>query len=130
VTSDEQAIRNLVALWHSATAAGDVDTVLSLMAEDAVFLGAGRPPMRGRSAFEQGLRQLLVQHRIESTGDVQEVEVSGTLAYCWTNLSVRIVPLAGGSSTARAGSALSILRKQPSGAWAVFRDANLLPSAS
>jgi hypothetical protein len=68
MTSDEQAIRDLVARWHSATAAGDVDTVLSLMAEDVIFLGVGRPPIRGRSAFESGLRKLLAEHRIESTG--------------------------------------------------------------
>jgi len=28
---DEQAIRDLIALWHRATAAGDVNTVLGLM---------------------------------------------------------------------------------------------------
>jgi uncharacterized protein (TIGR02246 family) len=130
MTADEQAIRNLVALWHSATAAGDVDTVLGLMAEDVVFLVAGRPPMRGRSAFESGLRKLLTTHRIESTGKVQEVEVSGNLAYCWTELTVRIVPQAGGNAAARAGSALSILRKQTSGSWVVVRDANMLPSVA
>jgi uncharacterized protein (TIGR02246 family) len=47
MTSDEQAIRRLVALWHSATAAGDVDTVLGLMANDVVFLVPGQPPMKG-----------------------------------------------------------------------------------
>jgi hypothetical protein len=31
--TDEQAIRDLVTLWHSATRAGDIDTVLGLMAE-------------------------------------------------------------------------------------------------
>jgi uncharacterized protein (TIGR02246 family) len=128
MTSDEQAIRDLVALWHSATAAGDVDTVLGLMDESVVFLGTGRPPMRGRSVFEAGLRKLLGTHRIESTGVVQEVEVSAGLAYCWTDLTVRIVPLDGGGEAAtRTGSALSILRKQPSGAWVVVRDANMLP---
>jgi uncharacterized protein (TIGR02246 family) len=130
MTSDEQAIRKLVALWHGATAAGDVDTVLGLMTEDVVFLVAGRPPMRGRSSFESGLRGLLAEHRIESTGEVQEVEVSGRLAYCWSSLSVRIVPLAGGNATARTGNTLSVLRKEPSGAWVVWRDANLLPPAS
>jgi len=50
MSSDEQAIRSLVALWHSATASGDVETVLSLMAEDVVFLVAGRPPMQGRGS--------------------------------------------------------------------------------
>jgi uncharacterized protein (TIGR02246 family) len=129
MTSDEQAIRRLVALWHSATAAGDVDTVLGLMADDVVFLVPGQPPMKGRS-FERGLRALLTQHRIESTGEVQEVEVSGSLAYCWTNLKVRIVPLSGGNATVRSGSALSVLRKQANGSWVLARDANLLTPAS
>jgi uncharacterized protein (TIGR02246 family) len=129
MTSDEQAIRDLVALWHSATAADDVDTVLGLMDESVVFLGAGRPPMRGRRSFEAGLRQLLSTHRIESTGVVQEVEVSTGLAYCWTDLTVRIVARDGGEVVTRTGSALSILRKQAGGAWVVVRDANMLPPA-
>ena len=130
MSSAEQAIRDLVALWHRATNADDVDTVLGLMAEDVVFLVAGQPPMRGRSSFERGLRQLLTQQRIESTGEVQEVEVSGNLAYCWTVLTVRIVPRAGGDSAVRKGSALSILHKQQNGSWVVVRDANLLTAAS
>jgi uncharacterized protein (TIGR02246 family) len=130
MSSDEQAIRDRVALWHRATAAGDVDTILGLMAEDVVFLVAGQPPMRGRDAFEHGLRGLLIQHRIESTGEVQEVEVSGSLAYSWTNLTVRVVPLSGGDATVRRGSALSIFRKQSNGSWVLIRDANLLSPAS
>ena len=130
MSTDEQAIRDLVALWHSATAAGDIDTVLGLMAEDVVFLVAGQPPMRGRGSFERALRGLLSQHRLESTSEVQEVEVSGSLAYCWTNLTVRVVPLIGGNATVRAGSALSILCKQSNGSWVVMRDANLLSPAS
>ena len=130
MSSDEQAIRDLVALWHSATAASDVDTVLGLIAEDAIFLVAGRPPMRGRSSFESGLRGLLATHRTESTGEVQEVKVSGDLAYCWTELTVRIVSQSGGTPATRAGSALSVLRKQASGSWVVVRDANMLPPAS
>ena len=124
--SDEQAIRNLIALWHSATAAGDVDTVLTLMNEDVVFLVAGQPPMRGRSTFEKGLRGLLSSHRVESESEIQEIQVSGDLAYCWSVLAVRIVPLSGGNPVSRSGSALSILHKQASGAWVVVRDANLL----
>jgi uncharacterized protein (TIGR02246 family) len=130
MSSDEQAIRDVIALWHRATAAGDVDTVLGLMAEDVVFLVAGQPPMRGRDAFEHGLRGLLTQHRIESTGEVQEVEVSGSLAYCWTNLTVRVVPLSRGDATVRRGSALSIFRKLSNDSWVLTRDANLLSPSS
>src|SRR5687768_6163878 len=130
MTKDEQAIRDLVALWHSATAKRDVDTVLGLMAEDVVFLVPGRPPMEGRRAFESGLRALLADHRIESSGVVREVEVSGTLAYCWTDLKVRVLPLAGGGAKERSGSTLSILRRQGDGSWLLGRDANLLPPAA
>ena len=129
MSTDEQAIRNLVAQWHSATAAGDVDTVLGLMSRDVVFLIAGRPPMRGRDGFERGLRELLKTHRIESGGDIQELQVSGDLAYCWTLLNVRVVPLAGGTVNQRTGNALSIFRRQPDGRWLLVRDANLLPTA-
>ena len=129
MNADEQAIRDLVAHWHSATVAGDVETVLGLMAEDVVFLVAGHPPMKGRSNFEKQLREVLATHRIKSSGEVQEVEVSGDLAYCWTLLDVRITPTASGSSSARSGSSLSILRKQSDGSWLLVRDANLLPPA-
>jgi len=130
MTTDERAIRDLVALWHSATAAGEVSTVLGLMTEDVVFLVAGSPPIRGRDAFERGLRGLLAQHRIESSSEIQEVVVEGSLAYCWSELSVRVVPLAGGSARLRAGPALTILRKQSTGSWAVVRDANLMVERS
>jgi uncharacterized protein (TIGR02246 family) len=130
MTTDEQAIRELISRWHSATAAGDVDSVLKLMAEDVVFLVPGKPPMRGRGAFEQGLRQLLRSHRIESSGEIQEIAVSGDLAYSWTALNVRITPLAGGDSNSRSGFALTVLRKQANGSWVVTRDANLLPTPS
>jgi uncharacterized protein (TIGR02246 family) len=39
---DEQEIRQLVATWMAATKAGDIDTVLRLMADDVVFLVAGQ----------------------------------------------------------------------------------------
>jgi uncharacterized protein (TIGR02246 family) len=130
VNADEQAIRNLVTQWHLATAAGDVDSVLRLMAEDVVFLVAGHPPMKGRRTFEKGLRGLLASHSVESLGEVQEIEISRNLAYCWSALSVRITPKVGGNSIVRSGSAVSILRKQSNGRWLVIRDANLLALAT
>jgi len=60
---DEDAIRAVVATWHRATGAGDVDAVLALMTQDATFLGVGRPPMHSRAAFEQALRMLLTMCR-------------------------------------------------------------------
>ena len=124
VHNDEQAIRELIATWLSATKAGDTERVLSLMAEDAVFLVPGQPPMLGRAAFaaaQSGLEQV----DIDATSEIQEIKVLGEWAYLWTKLSVVMTPKKGGAPNKRAGYTLSILQKK-AGSWVLFRDANML----
>lgn len=126
MNSDEEAIRALVTQWIEATRAGDVDTVLSLMAPDAVFLMAGQPPMVGHDAFAGSLRGVLAGHTIESTSEVDEIAVSGDMAYCRTRLSVTVTSKHGKLPLQRSGHTLTILRKGSDGKWLVTRDANML----
>jgi uncharacterized protein (TIGR02246 family) len=123
---DEQAIRTLVATWMEATARGSLDEVLELMDDDVVFLGPGRPPMRGKADFAAATRAAEGQNRIDGSADVQEVRVFGDWAYCWVQLTVAMHPLDGGAPTLRAGPAMSVLRKTQSGRWVILRDANML----
>jgi uncharacterized protein (TIGR02246 family) len=125
-TADEIAIRKIVEIWHRATADSDVATVLRLIAEDAVFLAPERPPMRGRADFARGLTEALKTHTIRSSGEVREVRVSGDLGYCWADLTVIATPLDGSSVKVQKGPALSIFRKESSGAWLLIRDANMV----
>ena len=125
---DEQAIRALISTWMEATAAGDLPSVLDLMADDVVFLGAGRPPMRGRTAYAAASKAL--QGRVEGAADIQEIRVFGDWAYCWNQLTTAIHPAGGGNPIRLSGPALSILRKQPDGRWVIFRDANMVAPAS
>lgn len=127
--TDEQAIRDLVAEWTHATLAGDVERILPLMADDVEFYVPGQPVMRGRAAFETGVRAVLATHRVESHAEVQQVEVSGPLAYCTTRLSVAITPLQGGDTMRKAGNVLSVFRKNGEGKWQLARDANMLTIA-
>ena len=57
MTSDEREIQAPVATWMAATRAGDLDTVLGLMAEDVVFLVHGREPMVGKAAYAAAARR-------------------------------------------------------------------------
>jgi uncharacterized protein (TIGR02246 family) len=125
--SDEQAIRDLVATWLSASKAGDTETVLSLMADDVVFLRAGHPPMRGKAAFvaAQGGNQ---PFDLEASHEIQEVRVFGDWAYCWNRLEISLTPKTGGETVKHAGDILSVLQKQ-AGRWVLVRDANLLTAA-
>src|SRR5437868_12398473 len=95
--ADEQAIRDLIAEWMSATAAGEPAWLLGLMDEDVVFLTPGQPPIRGRDQFVAGLKAALEHIRIDPTSEVQEVQIAGDLAYCWNRLDVAVTPLRGGA---------------------------------
>jgi uncharacterized protein (TIGR02246 family) len=74
--SDESEIRQLVATWMTATKAGDIETVLSLMADDVVFLIAGQPPMVGKAAFAAASRAQSGQAtpKFDGTSEIQEVQ--------------------------------------------------------
>jgi uncharacterized protein (TIGR02246 family) len=122
---DESAIRSLITAWHVATRQGDLEAILPLMDEDVVFLVPGRPPMRGREEFASSFRSVLQHARIDTRGTVHEVRVGGDLAYCWTDLTVKITPKSG-APVERSGPALTVLRRNAEGAWVVLRDANLL----
>ena len=127
--TDEQAIRDAQSAWFDATARGDLPRLLSLMAEDVVFLTPGRPPF-GRdefaAAFEAGRQQV----RISCGGELEEVVVAGNVAYARGRLSLSIAPVAGGEAKRLAGYTLSVFRKQPDGRWVLARDANLLSPVS
>lgn len=128
MTGDQAAIRAVVAQWCDATREGDVERVLELMTEDAVFLVPGHAPMQGRRAFEQGFRSMLATHTMDAKAEVLEVEVSGDLAWCRTQLEVTIEPRGGGSLTRKSGHVLSVFRRNGAGRWQLARDANLMPA--
>ena len=122
---DERAIRDLMAVWMAATEAGD-ERVLNLMADDAMFLRADQPPMRGKAAFaeSQTSQTALSQVRIEAAAEVQKIRVFGDWAYCWNRLTVTAAPESG-KPLRRRSDVLSIFQKRAD-RWVLFRDANLL----
>jgi uncharacterized protein (TIGR02246 family) len=127
---DEQAIRNVIETWLRATREGDVDTVLDLMTPDVVFLVPGQEPIRGRDAFAASLRAVLGTHAIESSSEIDEIVVSGDLAYCRTRLKVTVTSKHGGTPMLRSGHTLSIMRRCEDGKWRLERDANMVIPAS
>ena len=123
---EQQKIRDLLATWLRATAAGDLKTVLTLMAEDVVFLLPGRPPLTGKSAFALAAAPHQGKFRFAGQSEIQEIQIFGPLAYCWSYLTVTVTPVNDGSTLTQAGHVLSIFRREPDGRWLLLRDANLL----
>jgi uncharacterized protein (TIGR02246 family) len=124
---DERAIRDLVATWMAASQAGDVATVLGLMADDVMFIVPGRDPF-GKEAFATG-SQSMKGVRFEGSYDIREIKLLGDWAYLRNYLTVTMTP-PDGEPVRRAGHTLSILRKEPNGKWVLMRDANLVMKVS
>ena len=123
MSDDEQAIRKLVETWMKASQAGDIETVLSLMSDDVVFMVPGREPF-GKEAF-RAASESVTDTRIEGKSDVSEIRVLGDWAYLRNRLEVKMT-LPDGNSVRRAGYTLTILNKTADGRWLLTRDANLL----
>ncbi|HJR75646.1 MAG TPA: SgcJ/EcaC family oxidoreductase [Nitrospiraceae bacterium] len=123
---DEQEIRELVSTWMAASKAGDVEKLLSLMADDAVFLVPGRPIMR-KADFAAAARAQAGPDapQFDGSSEIHEIQILGDWAFMWTKLTVVATPPGGGQSVRRAGHTLSILKKE-NGKWVLARDANLL----
>ena len=121
--NDETAIRELVQKWLDATKSGDLDTVLSLMADDVIFMVPGREPF-GKEAFGFQSKQMK-DAKIDAQHEIKEIEVLGDRAWMRNHLTVTLTQ-PGGEPVKRSGYVLSILRKNPDGNWVLARDANLL----
>jgi uncharacterized protein (TIGR02246 family) len=121
--SDEDVIRDLIATWIAATKGGDIETVLRLIHDDALFMVPGVPPF-GKSAFAQ-MSNAMQGASFEGDSEVLEIEILGNVAWCRTRLAIRMTPR-GGQTMRRSGYTLTIFRKSPAGQWQLFRDANLV----
>jgi uncharacterized protein (TIGR02246 family) len=126
MTDDERAIRELVNVWLAASKAGDLQTILSLMTDDVIFMVPGRRPF-GKEAFaaaSQGMQNVTM----EGASDIQEIQVLGDWAYLRNYIEMVVTP-PNGAPVRRSGYTLTILRKESDGRWRLARDANLLTEA-
>ena len=126
--SGERAIRELHATWIDALNAGDLARLLSLMADDVVFLNPGRAPF-GRDGFPAGYSNAHQRSRIRCVSELEEVVAVGPVAYTLARDSLSVAPRAGGQTTEMAGHRITIYRQQPDGRWLLARDAHTLSPA-
>lgn len=121
--TDEDAIREMVETWMSASRAGDLSTILELMADDVLFMTASRQPF-GRDQFRRDF-EAMKDAKLDGTASIEEIQVAGDWAWIRNRIDLTIT-LAGNPPVQRSGNALTILRKGEDGRWKLFRDANLV----
>jgi uncharacterized protein (TIGR02246 family) len=124
MTEDESAIRKVVDAWMSASKAGDLSTVLSLMADDVIFMVPGREPF-GKKEFAvdaQGMKDA----QIEGTNNILEIQVFGNWAYLRNHIDMTATPSGRDAAVHQSGYTLTLMRKEQDGRWKLARDASLM----
>lgn len=127
--TDEQAIRDLQARWVKATREDDLNTLLTMIADDAIFYVPGQPPMRGKQDFKAVFESFKGKFTVESQAEFDEIAIHGDWAHSVARVAVNMRPASGGEPIHRAGHTLTIFRKID-GRWVLYRDANLLAPQS
>jgi len=122
---DERAIREVHSAWIDAVNTGDLGHLLTLMADDVVFLNPGQAPV-GRDGFSPGFSAAHQQGRIHCISEVEDVVVVGEVAYTRSRDSLSVTPITGAEVAQLAGHRITVWRKQPDGLWLLARDAALL----
>ena len=122
---DERAIREVHSTWIGAVNAGDLVCLLSLMADDVVFLNPGQVPL-GRDGFPSGFLAAHQDARVHCVSELEDVVVVGEVAYTRAQDSLSVRPHAGGEAMEFVGHRLTVYRKQPDGRWLLARDAHTL----
>lgn len=124
MTNDEQAIRDLVDNWMTASKAGDSATLLSLLADDVIFMVPGMQPF-GKEAFAPSPSPA-DDPKIDGDAEIVELKIlADGWAYLRNLLRITITPKTG-QPILKTGYTLTILRKNPRGQWQISRDASLM----
>ena len=124
--AEEDNVRRWFEEWTEATDSGDLARAHSLVADDVVFLVPGFGRMDPKDFIEgaSGSPEKLEQYEFSGGAEIQEIRVSGSLAYIWTKSDFAITVKENGEQTRYSGHSLSVLEKTPSGTWLLIRDAN------
>ena len=129
MASDEREIRTAHSTWIDAVNAGDLARLLTLVAEDVVFLTPGQAPF-GRERFSSNFMAAHQQMRICCTSELEEVVVVGEVAYTRSRDALSVTPHAGGKAVPLAGHRMTVCRKQSDGRWLLSRDVHTLSAVA
>lgn len=106
-----------LAAWNAA----DVEALGAWMAEDAIEMPPDGPPLVGRAAMLQGLRDYFAEFDAVQTATTDEVVVRGDLAVLRGTWRLTETPRAGGPPVERSGKWLDVQRRTADGSWKTWR---------
>ncbi len=120
------AIRIVIDSWYRAMEAGDIAGLMTLVTTDVIVKPPGAPAVAGKGALEDALSGFFETHSESVRYEIEEIEVSDTLAFARISERATIQPRSGDPASSVNGMHLTLLRRQPDGRWLMARDISSL----
>lgn len=111
------------AAYQAAINSNDLDTLLGMLTEDAVFMAPNDKPYAGKEAIRPWLEGYLAAYKTHWDKTVEEFVVAGEWAFERYSYKSTDTPFDGGSAFQDTGWGLLIYHHDADGMWRVARDA-------
>ena len=119
---DDRAIRDVIDSWYRAMELGDVSGLLTLVTPDVIVKVPELEPIVGRQALGQALSAFFDTHSETVEFTVEEIEISGPLAFSRVREAATISSRSGAETDLVNGMHFTVLRRQQDGEWLIARD--------
>lgn len=116
--SDRAALMETSREWARAAASGDLERTISFWSDDAIVMPPGQPVVVGKAAIREFLRQALAIPGFSITWEPEHASVVNQSDVAYMVERNRItVPDATGTPRVQFGKAVTVWRKDSTGAW-------------
>jgi uncharacterized protein (TIGR02246 family) len=121
--ADEAAIRSASADWSKAAQAKDLDKIVGVYTDDAVYFVNNGALVKGKDNIKMSWQPMLGSPGTTLSWTTSYIEVarSGDLAYEYGTYSL-VTEAKKGKPTEEKGKYVTVWRKQPDGSWKVAAD--------
>ena len=109
----------------AATVARDLDALTALWDDDAVLLQPGEPPVIGKAAFRESVKQDLAKSPsakvLQYVPDIRDVQVAGDVAYEWGYFDATFKASEQEKAVTLHARLLRVVKRQTDGSWKFTR---------
>jgi ketosteroid isomerase-like protein len=122
--TESAAVRDVLKVrdsWLTAVRAGDVEKLMTLLTDDAVFMHPNRPAVVGSAANRADLLSAFARFSVDQEAISDETVVAGEWAFDRSRVTTTITPISGGNPVTVRSKTITILRRQADGTWKIAR---------
>ena len=113
---DEAAIREWIDKYIGSVISGDLDTYLASWSDDVIFLPPNQPAKIGKEACREIAEGILL-YDIEADLDIQEIKISGDLAFTRNLARETFTPKNGDEPFDVELKSIYMFKRQSDGSW-------------